>query len=95
MPLLDELDLHLEALTLEKTPPATRLTLARLAQLDPNGESFRYNGGLPNVDDRVDFPSLNNALSEMLDVLAGALDVLDEYSDCQRDIVDASDYMDL
>lgn len=89
VPLVDELDTHLRALELETTPQHARKMLARLAQLDPSGEAFRYSGSLPKEDDRVDFPSFHTALREMVDTLSGALDVLDVYADYQGDMFDS------
>ncbi|MBY6366926.1 hypothetical protein [Rhodococcoides corynebacterioides] len=107
VPLLDELDDHLLALDLTVTDAKTRKALARLAQLDPAGESFRYAGTLSERDDRADFLALDAAMREMSDLLAATMDVLDHYADMQRDMAefyydynadlapDLADYMDL
>ncbi|WP_280188154.1 MULTISPECIES: hypothetical protein [Nocardia] len=89
MALLDELDKHLQALELDRTPPETRRTLAHLSELDPSGESFRYDGGLPKHDDRIDFPALDKALRSMYAILAASIDVLEQYADWQNEMLDA------
>ncbi|MET8778796.1 hypothetical protein ABZV58_27635 [Nocardia sp. NPDC004654] len=90
MALLDELDKHFKALSLDRTPPETRRTLAHLSELDPSGESFRYDGDLPKHDDRIDFPALDEALRNMYGILAASIDVLEQYADWQNDMLEAA-----
>ncbi len=93
MALLDELDRHMDALGLEKSPPAVRQMLTLLANTDPRGESFRYPGSLPQAQDHIDFERLRAGLKDAYNVSSAAADVLYTVEEYQQDAAEEARYV--
>ncbi|MGF0312493.1 hypothetical protein [Rhodococcus sp. IEGM1428] len=87
-PLLTEVDHHLEALGVEKTPGDVFLTLTQLSQADPTGTAFRYydpKRSPSSVGTHIDFPSLRAEIERALGMSASAIDVLEDYASSLAD----------
>jgi hypothetical protein len=92
MALLDELDRHMQALGVEKSPPDVRRIFTLLANTDPRGESFRYPGSLPQVQDHIDFEKLRAKLRDAYNVSSAAADVLSAVEDNYQDAAEEARY---
>lgn len=85
LPLVDELDKHLVALKQPRMPSSVRSTLNLISSADRLGESFRYEGSLPDEQDYIDFLALAQAVADAYQVTAAAADLLSVVEDNQRD----------
>lgn len=86
-PLAQQLTGLLERLALERLPAETMSLLARLHQLDPSGEAFRYANHLKTTTHHVDVPRLTALFRDTFRVIhGGVLTELDVYKDFQHDM---------
>jgi hypothetical protein len=85
--LATELANHFSKLDLPKMPQETTRTLSWLIEADPNGQTFRYAGGLADTQDFIDFPALNKCLEDTYKIVSAGIDVLWEYSQAQDDFL--------
>jgi hypothetical protein len=86
-PLAQQLAGMLAKLRLDKLPPDTMRLLTQLHQLDPTGESFRYDGQLRTSARQVDVGRLVELFRAAFYVIHdGVLAVLDQYADFQYEI---------
>ena len=77
--LLSETDEHWQALKLgDVFPPTVKETILLVHAADGRGPSFRYSGGLPNVQESIDFPSLVELLDPEYGKLESAYDWIEE-----------------
>lgn len=83
----------LKELELEELPRDTMQTLARLHQLDPRGEAFRYANRLDTDSKHVNVEKLIVLFRNAFVVIhGGVLTILSEYADFQYQIYDAYGY---
>jgi hypothetical protein len=86
-PLAQQLAGMLAKLRLDKLPPDTMRLLTQLHQLDPTGESFRYDGQLRTSARQVDVGRLVELFRAAFYVIHdGVLAILDQYADFQYEI---------
>jgi hypothetical protein len=85
MALVEALDLHLQALDLERTPRNVRQTLQLISNADKMGVAFRYSGALPNTQDNINFRALASSVQGAYRLLAATQDVLSAFEDDLRD----------
>ncbi len=86
-PLARQLASMLAKLRLDKLPPETMRLLTQLHQLDPTGESFRYDGQLRTNARQVDVGRLVELFRAAFYVIHdGVLAVLDQRADFQYEI---------
>jgi hypothetical protein len=86
-PLARQLAGMLARLGLDELPPDTTRLLAQLHQLDPSGESFRYDGQLRTSARQVDVVQLVELFRNAFYVIhGGVLAVLDQYADFQQEV---------
>ncbi|GGH94650.1 hypothetical protein ACFFGR_02710 [Arthrobacter liuii] len=78
---------HFAELDLPKMPQETNRTLSWFIDADPNGQTFRYAGGLPDTQDFIDFPALNKCLEDTYNMVSAGIDVLWAYSEAQEDFL--------
>ncbi len=87
-PLAQQLAGLLERLDLGRLPTETMSLLARLHQLDPSGEAFRYANHLKTTAYQVDVVHLTALFRDAFHIVhGGVLTALDVYEDFQRDIL--------
>lgn len=91
MALAEALDLHLQALDLERTPKSVRQTLQLISSADKMGVAFRYSGSLPDTQDNINFGALASAVQGAYELLAAAQDVLSAFEDELRDFQEYED----
>jgi hypothetical protein len=88
-PLARQLAGMLAKLRLDNLPPETMRLLTQLHQLDPTGESFRYDGQLRTNAQHVDVGRLVELFRAAFCVIhGGVLTVLDQYADFQYETFD-------
>jgi hypothetical protein len=86
-PLARQLAGMLAKLRLDELPPDTMRLLAQLHQLDPTGESFRYDGQLRTNARQVDVGRLVELFRATFCIVHdGVLAVLDQYADFQYEM---------
>jgi hypothetical protein len=88
MALVDELDTHLRALQEPPFPADIRRMFTLISNSDRTGEAFRYPGELPDAQDYIDFPKLAAALRQNYRTGSATYDVLSEYEEYQRAMLD-------
>ncbi|MFV2174007.1 hypothetical protein ACFHW2_10560 [Actinomadura sp. LOL_016] len=95
-PLADQLGRLLKELTLDGLPADTMRLLARLHQLDPTGEAFRYADHLQTSAHAVDVPQLTKLFRDAFAIVhGGVLTELHVYADYQHDMHEMrADYVD-
>ncbi|MBG6092804.1 hypothetical protein [Actinomadura viridis] len=95
-PLADQLAGLLKELALEGLPADTMRLLARLHQLDPTGEAFRYADHLESSAHAVDVPELTKLLRDAFAIVhGGVITALHVYADYQSDMREMyADYAD-
>jgi hypothetical protein len=77
--LLTELQKHYVALEIDGSfPKSTEKLLLLLHDADASGTAFRYTGGLPDTEDRLDFPDLVRLLDDEFRLLGGFRDYVTE-----------------
>jgi hypothetical protein len=84
-PLVEDLNVQLQALELDTVPDDTMRIIELLNLADPGGMAFRYSDELPQRQDHMDFPSLNAALHDAYEVVSAAEHMLDHYGQNQAD----------
>ncbi len=88
-PLAAQLESLLRRLNLGALPDETMKMLARLHQLDPTGEAFRYSGHLATTAHQVDMVRLAKTFREAFDMIhGGVLTMLDVHEDVQHDMAE-------
>jgi hypothetical protein len=85
--LAKELAGHFVQLDLPEMPKDTSRTLSWLIEADPNGQTFRYSGGLPDTQDFIDFHALSKCLEEAYNIVSAGIDVLWAYGAAQEDFL--------
>jgi hypothetical protein len=85
--LATELAGHFAQLDLPEMPKDTSRALSWLIEADPNGQTFRYSGGLPDTQDFIDFHALSTCLEETYNIVSAGIDVLWAYSEAQEDFL--------
>jgi hypothetical protein len=86
-PLAKQLADMLKKLDLDELPPDTMRLLARLHQLDPTGEAFRYADRLKTDAHQVDVGQLTQLFRDAFNIIhGGVLTVLDQYADYQYEM---------
>lgn len=77
--LLVELQKHYAALEVDGSfPKSIEQLLLLLHDADASGTAFRYTGGLPDTEDRLDFPDLVQLLDDEFQLLGGVRDYVTE-----------------
>jgi hypothetical protein len=88
-PLAAQLESLLRRLELDTLPAGTMKMLARLHQLDPTGEAFRYSGHLTTTAHQVDMARLGKTFRDVFDLIhGGVLAMLDAHEELQHDLAE-------